>query len=155
MRDHKVRKDQYQKRTHAPTFIHAYGSHKRLSPSNESNMVAGEPAVFRLTMTRSRVPERSRPFYVEFACFRRCPPAVFLLAVQRLIGDSEFPHTVGESCVCVCTLWWKANMASTRIIQEMEDGRLHPGTLSEWTDFFFLFRFVFRILFCFSWVSLL
>lgn len=76
--------------THAPAFIHAYGRHERLSPSNESNMLAGEPAGFRLTMTRSRFPERSRLFCVEFACFRRCPPAAFLLAVQRLIGNSEF-----------------------------------------------------------------
>lgn len=103
-RDHRVRKDQYQTRfrnTRTPAFIHAYCSHKRLLPSNKSNMLAGEPAGFRLTMTRSCFPERSRPFCVEFACFRRCPPAAFLLAVERLIGDSEFPCTVGGSCECV------------------------------------------------------
>lgn len=113
--------------TLAPTFIHAYHSHKRSSPSNESNMLAGEPAGFRLTMTRSRFPERSRPFCVEFACFRRCPPAAFLLAVQRLIGGSEFPRTVGVSCKCVrCDEkpTWPAPDG------EMEDGCLHPGSLS-------------------------
>lgn len=92
--------DVLQKHAH-PTFTHAYHSHERLSPSNEPNMLAGEPAGFRLTMTRSRFLERSGPFCAEFACFHRCPPAAFLFAVQRLIGDSEFPPIV-VSCECAC-----------------------------------------------------
>lgn len=145
--------DALQKHTH-PTFTHAYHSHERLSPSNEPNMLAGEPAGFRLTMTRSRFLERSGPFCAEFACFHRCPPAAFLFAVQRLIGDSEFPRIV-VSCECECwderPPWPDQNNTS--------DGGWTSASCyllwMNWLFFFLLFWFVFRILFCFSWVTLL
>lgn len=72
-----------------------------------------------LSMTRSCLPERSRPFCLEFACVRGSPLAAPLPpppAVRRLIGDSEslrYRRCELPACTLVClhmsTSWWEGD----------------------------------------------